>query len=66
MAVKKISGINDELDLKLFFFITKKNIIYAIVFLTIALTSAYLYLRYTHPIYEAKVIIQISNGRSGS
>ena len=60
MAVKKISGINDELDLKLFFFITKKNIIYAIVFLTIA-QHLHIYLRYTHPIYEAKVIIQISN-----
>ncbi len=61
MAVNKISSINDEVDIKLFLYITRKNIIYAIVFLTIALTSAYLYLRYTHPIYRAEVVIQISS-----
>ncbi|MCK9612678.1 MAG: polysaccharide biosynthesis tyrosine autokinase [Bacteroidales bacterium] len=57
---KKISTINDEIDLKLFYFIFKRNFFYPIIFLLVALIAAFLYLRYTQPVYEAKAIIQIN------
>jgi capsular exopolysaccharide synthesis family protein len=61
MATKKISNINDELDIKLFLFITKKCLIYIILFLGIAALSSFLYLRYTPPIYSTSAVIQISS-----
>lgn len=57
---KKISNINDELDVKLFLYITKKNILFLIVFIVIALTGSFIYLRYTQPLYQASSVIQIS------
>ncbi|MGD0711584.1 MAG: GNVR domain-containing protein [Bacteroidales bacterium] len=61
MATKKISNINDELDIKLFLFITKKCLIYIILFLGIAAISSFLYLRYTQPVYSTRAVIQISS-----
>lgn len=61
MATKKISNINDELDIKLFLFITKKCLIYIILFLGVAALSSFLYLRYTPPIYSTSAVIQISS-----
>jgi len=61
MAQKKISIINDELDIKLFLYIAKKCFLYVILFLGIAFAGAFFYLRYTYPIYYASAIIQISS-----
>jgi tyrosine-protein kinase Etk/Wzc len=61
MATKKISNINDELDIKLFLYITKKCLIYIILFLGIASLGSFLYLRYTQPIYSTSAVIQISS-----
>jgi tyrosine-protein kinase Etk/Wzc len=59
MALKKIPVINDEIDLKLFSHIAKKNIIFVIIFLAIAAVGAFLYLRYTYPLYETQAVIQL-------
>ncbi len=58
---KKISTLNDEIDLKLFLYIARKNFIYLALLLAIAFTGSYLFLRYTPPIYQASSIIQISS-----
>ncbi|MFW5708292.1 MAG: hypothetical protein ACOC12_10240, partial [Bacteroidota bacterium] len=58
-AAKKISAINDELDIKLFLYISKRNILFPIVFVILALSGAWLYLRYTPPIYQTSAILQM-------
>lgn len=60
-ATKKISNINDELDIKLFFYIAKKNILFPVIFIIVAATGAWLYLRYTPPIYQTSTIIQLGS-----
>ena len=59
MVERKISNLNDEFDLKLFLSVTRKNIAWIVLFFVISFLMAFLYLRYTYPIYEAKSIIQI-------
>lgn len=59
--LKKISTLNDELDIKLFIYIAKKNVFFPIAFVVLALTGAYLYLRYTQPVYQTSAILQLSN-----
>ncbi len=58
---KKISVLNDELDVKLFLYIAKKNLIFVLLLFAIAISSAYLYLRYTPPLYQASSVIQIAS-----
>ncbi|TVQ08946.1 MAG: hypothetical protein EA361_16020, partial [Bacteroidetes bacterium] len=60
-TVKKISSINDELDIKLFFYIAKRNILFPVIFVILALTGAWLYLRYTPPIYQTSTILQLGS-----
>ncbi len=57
---KKISVLNDEIDLKLFLFIAKRNILFPIIFILLAVAGSYVYLRYTPPIYQASSILQIT------
>ena len=65
MAQKKVSNINDELDIKLFLLIAKKNLLYVFLFLGVAYAAAFFYVRYTYPIYSASSTIQIySNDES--
>ena len=56
---KKIPVFNDEFDLKRFIFIFKKNMFWLFFFLTICQISAYTYLRYTAPIYEANTVVKM-------
>jgi tyrosine-protein kinase Etk/Wzc len=60
-AVKKISSINDELDIKLFFYIAKRNILFPVIFVIMALTGAWLYLRYTPPIFQTSATLQLGS-----
>jgi tyrosine-protein kinase Etk/Wzc len=59
MVERKISNLNDEFDFKLFLSVIRKNIAWIVLFFVISFLMAFLYLRYTYPIYEAKSIIQI-------
>jgi tyrosine-protein kinase Etk/Wzc len=59
MAFKKIPVINDEIDIKLFLHIARKNLIFLISFVAISLIGAFVYLRYTYPLYETQAIIQL-------
>ncbi len=60
-AIKKISAINDELDIKLFLYIAKRNILFPVIFIILALSGSWLYLRYTPPIYQTSAIIQLGS-----
>ena len=57
---KKISTLNDELDPKLFLYIAKRNILFLIAFVIIAIAGSFLYLRYTQPVYQTSAILQLS------
>lgn len=59
MAFRKIPAINDELDIKLFLHIARKSIFYIVTFIAVAIVGAFLYLRYTYPLYETHAIIQL-------
>ncbi len=59
MPKKKITNLNEEFDLKLFTIILKRNFYWLIVLLTIGLAGAYLYLRYTHPIFQAQAGLKV-------
>lgn len=59
-TIKKISNINDDLDIKLFLYLTKRNLFISIIFLSIAIVIAFLYLRYTPPVFETKAILQVN------
>ena len=60
MVERKISNLNDEFDLKLFLKVAKRNSAWIVLFFIISFLMAFLYLRYTYPIYEAKTVIQIA------
>jgi capsular exopolysaccharide synthesis family protein len=57
---KKISNLNSDFDLRLLLRVARKNIAWIILFFILATLIAFLYLRYTHPIYQASSTIQIT------
>ena len=57
---KKIPIINDTFDPNSFVYIIKQNIVLYIIILIISLVSAFIFLRYTPPLYDASAIIQIN------
>jgi hypothetical protein len=57
--IKKISVLNDELDVKLFIYIAKRNILFPIAFIAMALAGSWLYLRYTPPVFQTSAILQL-------
>ena len=61
MPRKKITPLNEEFDFKLFVTIAKKNAIWFGIFMFVSVMSAFLYLRYTSPIYEAASVIKLSD-----
>lgn len=59
MVERKISNINDEFDFRLFLKIARKNSAWVVLFFIIAFLMAFLYLRYTYPIYRTQSVLQI-------
>lgn len=60
------SFLNSEFDLGLFLFILKKNLIWFVVLFTLAGACAFLFLRYTLPVFESSAVLQIRNSNSAS
>jgi len=58
--LKKISNLNSEFDLRLILRVARKNLAWIILFFILAFLIAFLYLRYTHPIYQSSATIQIT------
>ncbi len=63
---ERVSKFSSELDLGLVFYIVKKSVWIVIVLLIIALTCAFLYLRYSQPIYQSSTVIQINDNAEAS
>ncbi len=56
---ERLTNFSQEFELGLFLFIARKNIFWVILFIFIAIAVAFVYIRYTPPIYESNTIIQI-------
>src|SRR5690606_22178761 len=56
-----ISNFNTELDIILLLKVFKKNIIYFIAITALCVALAFIYLRYTVPIYQSKLILQVGS-----
>ncbi len=64
MQQNKIPIINEKFDPKIFLLILKKNIWLFLLFLVLSIFGAFIYLRYTQPVYKSISIIQINNEAS--
>jgi len=58
---RKRSTLNTESDPILFFHLLKQNLLWFALIIAICLSAAFVYLRYTTPIYEAKLIYQVNS-----
>ncbi|PCH90982.1 MAG: hypothetical protein COB85_09760, partial [Bacteroidetes bacterium] len=56
----RISNFSQEFDLGLFLLIARKSIWWVILFFIISGTAAFIYLRYTPPLFEANTTLQIT------
>jgi tyrosine-protein kinase Etk/Wzc len=66
MSEKKITTFNEDFDFALFKKVIRKNLAWVFLFGVIAFLMAFLYLRYTYPIFESKAIIQIAMANTNS
>lgn len=60
MAEKNIPQINQDLDIKLLLHVLTKNLVWIVFLFVLAITSAFLLIRYTKPIYKAQTVIQFT------
>ncbi len=58
---ERISNFSGEFELGLFLFITRKSLTWVIFFFAVSLGCAFVYLRYTPPIFEANSVIQMQS-----
>lgn len=56
---ERITNFSQEFELGLFIFILKRSLIWITLCVLTALASAFLYLRYTAPTYEARTLLQL-------
>lgn len=61
MERKKIPILNEKIDPFILWYVFKRSIILLAIIFIIALGSAFVYLRYTPPLYKASSVIQIKN-----
>jgi capsular exopolysaccharide synthesis family protein len=66
MSEKKITTFNEDFDFNLFKKVIRKNLAWIFLFAVIAFLMAFLYLRYTYPIFESKAIIQVTMANQNS
>jgi len=66
MHQNKIPIINDKFDPAIFFQILKKSYWVALLLLVISFIGAFLYLRYTQPLYNSSSVIQINEKNQSS
>ncbi len=60
MAEKHIPQINQDFDAKLLLHVLGKNAVWILFLFVVSLTSAFLLIRYTKPIYQSKAVIQLT------
>jgi tyrosine-protein kinase Etk/Wzc len=62
----RVSKFSSELDLGLVFYILKKSLWVVAVFFIICFSVAFVYLRYSQPIYQSSTVIQINDNNEAS
>ncbi|HET6243606.1 MAG: polysaccharide biosynthesis tyrosine autokinase [Bacteroidetes bacterium] len=63
---ERLSNFSKEFEFGLFLIIIRKNLIWLATFIFLAALCAFIYLRYTPPIYEASSIIQVNYENNAS
>src|ERR1019366_3202767 len=63
---ERITNFSGEFELGLFLFIARKSILWIVLFLGIAGVSAFLYLRYTPPVFESHTTLQIQTSNQAT
>ena len=63
---ERITKFSSEFELGLFLHIARKSLIWIFLLLCISLSLAFLYLRYTQPVFQSKTIIQINNNNQAT
>jgi capsular exopolysaccharide synthesis family protein len=58
---ERLSNFSNEFELGLFLYITRKNLKWIFIFLTLSFLGAFIYIRYTPPLYKSSSVIQIRN-----
>ena len=61
MPEKNIPQINQDLDFKLLLHVLSKNLVWIVFLFVLGITSAFLLIRYTKPLYRAKSVIQLTS-----
>jgi capsular exopolysaccharide synthesis family protein len=56
---ERLSNFSNEFDLGLFVHIVRKSMFWILSVLVVCILGAYLYLKYTPPVYRAKVVMQL-------
>lgn len=56
---ERLTNFSNEFDLGLFLFIVKRTLIWIALCVVLALSAAYIYLRYTAPVYESQSVMQL-------
>ena len=56
---ERITNFSNEFELGLFLFIVRGSLLWIVLCMLTALASAFVYLRYTAPIYESRAVIQL-------
>ena len=62
----RLSNINKDFDIGLFIYITKKNSLWILLTIILMVLAAFLYLRYTAPIFSSQSIIQIKKSNQAN
>lgn len=63
---ERVSKFSSELDLGLIFYIIRKSVWYALGFFILCLSAAFIYLRYSQPVYESSAVVQINDNSEAS
>jgi len=63
---ERLTNFSNEFEPALFIAIAGKSILWAILFFSVSLTTAFLYLRYTPKVYESSTILQINNSNNAN
>jgi tyrosine-protein kinase Etk/Wzc len=63
---ERLTNFSNEFEPALFLSMAGKSILWAILFFSISLSSAFLYLRYTPKVFESSTILQINNSNNAN
>ncbi len=63
---ERVSKFSSELDLGLIFYIIRRSLWFAIGFFVLCISAAFIYLRYSQPVYQSSAIIQINDNNEAT